>query len=399
MVKYSQSVDAILKNVKISAYKTLFMIKRHYLNKIEEYLKPNKVLVIYGPRQVGKTTLLKEYLKTYSGKLYESTGENLELRKVMESGDLSKITSFFTGYELVVIDEAQKIENIGIALKILVDQVEGIKVIATGSSSFDLSNKIGEPLVGRQTVLHLFPVSALELIENYGRMRVHEGLENNLIFGSYPEVVTTQGRQEKKDLLVQIRDSYLYKDILELENIKNSRKISDLLRLLAYQIGKEVSLQELGNSLDMSKNTVERYLELLEKSFVLVNVRGFSRNLRKEVSKISRYYFYDNGIRNAVIDNFNALEPRDDAGQLWENYLFIERMKNREYKRIYANQYFWRTYEKKEIDLVEERDGRLFGYEFKYNDKKVKPPKDWLETYDNAEFSVINKENYLDLIG
>lgn len=375
------------------------MIKRYYLEKIDEYLKPNKVLVIYGPRQVGKTTLLREYLKTYSGKLYKSTGENLELKKVLESGDLSKISSFFSDYELVVIDEAQKIENIGEALKILVDQIDNIRVIATGSSSFDLSNKIGEPLVGRQTVLHLFPISTIELSDNYGKMHLHEGLENSLIFGSYPEVVMARSWREKKDLLVQIRDSYLYKDILELENIKNSKKISDLLRLLAYQVGKEVSLQELGNSLDMSKNTVERYLELLEKSFVLVNVRGFSRNLRKEVHKTSRYYFYDNGIRNAVIDNFNALDVRDDVGQLWENYLFIERMKKRSYQKIYANQYFWRTYDRKEIDLVEERDGKLFGYEFKYGDKKVKAPKDWLETYNNAEFSVINKENYLDFIG
>lgn len=375
------------------------MIKRYYLDKIEKYLKPNKVLVIYGPRQVGKTTLVEEYLKTFSGKVYKSTGENAELRRVLQSDDFSQIIPFFEGYDLVVIDEAQKIENVGQGLKIIVDQIEGIKVIATGSSSFDLSNKIGEPLVGRQTVLRLFPISAIEFSDNYGNFRLHEELENNLVFGSYPEVITAKSFEEKKMILSQIRDSYLYKDILEIEKIKNSKKILDLLRLIAYQIGKEVSLQELGNSLNMSKNTVEKYLDLLEKSFVLVNVRGFSRNLRKEIYKTSRYYFYDNGIRNAVIDNFNLVDVRNDVGELWENYLFIERMKKREYERIFANQYFWRTYEKKEIDLVEEREGKLFGYEFKYRDgKKIKAPKDWIETYEEAEFEVISKDNYLEFI-
>ncbi len=375
------------------------MIKRYYLEKLNKYLKPNKVLVIYGPRQVGKTTLLNEYLKTFTGKIYKSTGENFELRKILESNNFSQIIPFFTGYDLVVIDEAQKIKNIGQGLKVIVDQIKGIKVIATGSSSFDLSNKIGEPLVGRQKILHLFPISAIELSQNYGKMNFYEELNNYLVFGSYPEIIMAQSFNEKKDLLAQIRDSYLYKDILELENIKNSKKILDLLRLVAYQIGKEVSLQELGNSLNMSKNTVEKYLDLMEKSFVLINVRGFSRNLRKEVYKTSRYYFYDNGIRNAVIDNFNSIETRNDVGELWENYLFIERMKKREYKKIYANQYFWRTYDKKEIDLIEERDGKLFGYEFKYKEKKkISAPKDWLETYKNAKFSVINKNNYLDFI-
>ncbi len=220
-----------------------------------------------------------------------------------------------------------------------------------------------------------------------------------LVFGSYPEVITAESFNQKKEILTLIRDSYLFKDILELENIKNSQKIFDLLRLIAFQIGHEVSLQELGTSLGMSKNTVERYLDLLEKAFVIKRVFGFSRNLRKEITKTSRFYFLDNGIRNAVIGNFNGLNNRDDIGQLWENYLFIERMKKREYKNIYASQYFWRTYDRKEIDLVEERDGKLFGYEFKWNTKKkIKAPKSWLESYSNAEFKVITPENYLNFI-
>jgi uncharacterized protein len=374
------------------------MITRYYSSRIKEYLKtPNKVIVLYGPRRVGKTTLIQEFLKDYSGKVYSSTGENVQLREVLESSDFSKIIAYFSGYDLMVIDEAQKVQNIGQGLKIVVDQIKDIRVIATGSSSFELFNKIGEPLVGRQRVFRLFPVAVLELIEEYGSMYAKENLENLLIFGSYPEVITSAPFEEKKEYLHQIRDSYLYRDILELEKVRNSRKIYDLLRLVAFQVGKEVSLQELASSLSMSKNTVERYLDLLEKSFVLINVRGFSRNLRKEVTKTSRYYFYDNGVRNAVAGNFNQLENRDDIGQLWENFLFIERLKKQAYHGIHANNYFWRTWDQKEIDFVEERDGKLYGYEFKWKGQS-KAPKDWLSTYKNAEFEVITKENYLDFI-
>ena len=374
------------------------MIKRYYLEKINKILKPNKVLVIYGPRQVGKTTLLNEFLKTYKGRVYSSTGENASLQRVLESSDFSKIIPYFKGYDLIVIDEAQKIRNVGQGLKIIVDQIKGIKVIATGSSSFDLSNKLGEPLVGRQRVKKLFPLSVMELIDNYGLMFPREELENLLIYGSYPEVITSKSYSEKKEYLIQVRDSYLYKDILEFEKIKNNRKILDILRLIAFQIGHEVSLQEIGNSLNLSKNTVERYLDLLEKSFVLINIRGFSRNLRKEVTKMSRYYFYDTGIRNAVIENFNPLENRNDIGALWENFIVMERLKKQAYKPIYANNYFWRTYDQKEIDWIEERDGKLFGYEIKWGNKKYKEPKLWKETYTNAKFKIINRENYLDFV-
>ena len=374
------------------------MIQRYYSPKINDYLVPNKVFVLYGPRQVGKTTLITEFLKEYHGKVYSSTGENTELRDILESDDFQKIISFFSGYDLVVIDEAQRIEHIGQGLKILVDQIDGIRVIATGSSSFALSNKVGEPLVGRQNIFTLFPVAALELREQYGPMHMRENLEQLLIYGSYPEVLTSTAFEEKRRYLTQIRDSYLYKDIFELERVKSSKKLLDLLRLLAFQIGHEVSLQELGASLGMSKNTVARYLDLLEKAFVLINVRGFSRNLRKEVTKTSRYYFYDTGVRNALIDNFNLLHNRNDIGQLWENFLFIERLKKRQYLNVYAQSYFWRTWDQQEIDLVEEREGKLFGYEFAFNERHKKPPRDWLATYPNAEFQIIHKENYLDFI-
>ncbi|OGY87339.1 MAG: hypothetical protein A2233_01400 [Candidatus Kerfeldbacteria bacterium RIFOXYA2_FULL_38_24] len=375
------------------------MFKRYYSDKIHSWLKPNKVLVLYGPRQVGKTTIIQNYLKQYKGKVYQSTGEDAGLKEILESNDFSKIISFFTGYDLIFIDEAQKIEHIGQGLKIIVDQIPKIRVIATGSSSFDLSNKIGEPLVGRQTVHTLFPISVLELKEEKGGAFLYQNLERLLIFGQYPEVLTSKNFADKIQYLFQIRDAYLYKDILELEQIRNSQKILQLLRLIAFQIGHEVSLQELGRQLGMSRNTVERYLDLLEKAFVIIRVGGFSRNLRKEITKISRYYFYDNGIRNALIGNFNFLNSRNDIGQLWENFLFIERMKKREYLGLYANYYFWRTWSQQEIDLVEERGGKLYGYEFKWqNHRNHNAPKEWLSEYQEASYDIIDQTNYLDFV-
>lgn len=374
------------------------MIKRFYDSIFSDFLVPNKVLILYGPRQVGKTTLVNAFLKTYRGRVYSSSGENYQLQTILASNDFSRIIPYFSDYDLVVIDEAQKIENIGQALKIIVDQIPNIRVIATGSSSFDLSNKVGEPLVGRQRIKHLFPVAALELVENYGRAYVWEQLDNLLVYGAYPEILTAVSLNEKKEYLAQLRDSYLYKDILELENIRAAKKIFQLLRLVAYQVGSQVSLQELGKSLEMSKNTVARYLDLLEKAFVLINVGGFSRNLRKEVTKTSRYYFYDLGVRNAVINNFSYPGDRNDMGQLWENFLFIERLKKLTYQQAFANFYFWRTWNRQEIDLVEERDGKLFGYEFKYNNKQPMAPALWRETYPEAGYQVVNRDNFMEFI-
>ena len=376
------------------------MIKRIYQDKLESMTVLGKVLVLYGPRRGGKTTLIETYLSTtYKGHVYKSTGENIQLREVLESSDFSRIVPYFSSYDLVFIDEAQKIENIGNGLKILVDQLPNTKVIATGSSSFDLSNKVGEPLVGRQFTYKLFPVSVDEISSTFGRAYVEENLNNLLVYGSYPEVLNAASFEEKRRYLVQIRDSYLFKDILELEGLKNSRKISDLLRLVAYQVGKEVSLTELAGALEISKNTVARYLDLLEKSFVLINLRGFSRNLRSEVTKSSKYYFYDNGVRNAVIDNFGFVGNREDIGALWENFLVVERLKKQTYDAIYTNNYFWRTWDKKEIDWVEDRGGNLYGYEFKYSKDQVSEPKKWKETYPGAEYKVVNKTNYFEFVG
>ena len=365
---------------------------------LEKYIEPKKVLVIYGPRQTGKTTLLQDYLQQTSLKYKLDTGDNIKTCNLFEHQDFDTILSYASGYELIVIDEAQRIPNIGLGLKILIDNLPEIKIIVTGSSSFELSGQIGEPLTGRKNTLTLFPISQLELKGLYNNYELKEQLNQFLIFGSYPEIITAKTKAQKIKKIEEITNSYLLKDILELERVKSSKILLDLLRLLAFQIGNEVSLNELGTQLGINHKTVARYIDIFEKSFILFNVRGFSRNLRKEVSKKSKYYFYDTGIRNALIANFNDFNLRNDVGHLWENFIFIERLKKRNYQDIFANTFFWRTWDKKEIDIVEERDGKLFGYECKWKQKKIKEPKDWKAQYAEASFEIISKENYLDFI-
>jgi hypothetical protein len=301
-----------------------------------------------------------------------------------------------------VIDEAQRIPQVGWGLKILVDQIPQIKIIATGSSSFELSGQIGEPLTGRKRTLILYPLAQLELAQIYNPYELKEKLSDFLIFGSYPAVLTVNEKKEKITVLEEITNSYLFKDILELEKIKSSRVLLDLLRLIAFQIGSEVSLTELGKMVGLNYKTVARYLDLLEKSFILFNLRGFSKNLRKEMVRKSKYYFYDLGIRNTLISNFNNLEMRDDQGKLWENFLASERLKTQQYRQIFANNYFWRTWSKQEIDWLEEREGKLFGFEFKFSSAKIKSPRvpsEFLKTYQNSQITVINPQNYLGFLG
>lgn len=371
------------------------VIKRHYEN-LGRYLKPNKVLVVYGPRQVGKTTLVKRFLNSSNFKYIYGNGGDVIVKEVFEGLNLTRIIEYSQGYELVVIDEAQKVSHIGEALKLLVDSVDNIKILVTGSSSFELAGQVGEPLTGRKTTLTLFPVSLLELKEQKNKFEIKQRLEQYLVYGSYPEVLTRESNKEKEEVLNEIISSYLLRDILELDKVKGSKILLDLLRLLAFQIGSEVSLTEIGSQLGMDKKTVGRYLDLFEKSFIIFNLRGYSRNLRDEIKEKSKYYFYDNGVRNAVISNFNSIAFRNDIGALWENFLFMERMKKRHYLGISANSFFWRTWGGQEIDLLEEREGRLFGYEFKYKEGKVKNPGKFLASYPQSSFQVINQENFLD---
>ncbi|HHD92298.1 MAG TPA: ATP-binding protein [Candidatus Portnoybacteria bacterium] len=365
---------------------------------ISKLLEPNKVLVILGPRQVGKTTLVKDFLSKTKLKYRFENGGDLDLHDWLGSLRLSNLRKNLSGYDLLVVDEAQKVPNIGEALKLIVDSFEGINVVVTGSASFELAGQVGEPLVGRMKDLRLYPIAQLEFAKMYSLGELEQQLADFMIYGSYPEILIAKNIEEKIFKIETLVNSYLLKDILEFEKVKDSKLLRKLLSLLAFQIGKEVSLNELANNLDINIRTVDRYLDLLEKSFIIYNVRGFSKNLRKEVVKTSRYYFYDNGVRNALISNFNSFDKRNDIGQLWENFLFMERLKKRTYNRIYANTYFWRTWDQKEIDLIEERGGELFGYEFKWGDKKPKPPKGWLETYSNAKYKVINRTNYLKFV-
>ncbi|MFH0854619.1 MAG: AAA family ATPase [Candidatus Falkowbacteria bacterium] len=373
------------------------MIERFYKN-IDKLLKPNRALIIYGPRRIGKTTLLKDYLNKTKYKYLLDTGDNVETGQIFGLPDFEKIIDYAAKYELIAIDEAQMIPNVGSGLKILVDHVPNIKVIATGSSSFDLANQVGEPLTGRKITINLYPILQLELLSIFNKYELKKNLHDFLIFGSYPEVITAKTRIEKITIIKEIVTSYLLKDVLAFERIKSPKVLLDLIKLLAFQIGSEVSFNELATKLSINARTVARYIDLLEKSFIIVNLGSFSRNLRKEVTRKNKYYFLDNGIRNGVIDQFNDLDKRDDIGKLWENFIIMERIKMLDYKKIYGHLYFWRTYEQKEIDIVEERDGKLSGYEIKWKKDKIKPPKDWLATYKNAEYKVISQDNYLDYV-
>lgn len=326
------------------------------------------------------------------------SGDDIFVKEYLSSDSIEKLKGFLGNKKLLVIDEAQEIENIGHNLKLIVDSVPDVEIIATGSSTFDLAKQVGEPLTGRKKVLQLFPISQLELDQIETRIETRAHIEERLIYGSYPEVVISSSNTDRTDYLREIISSYLYKDILRFDLVQKSKKLQDLLTLLAFQIGKEVSLSELATQLGMNRLTVERYLDLLEQVFVLINIRGFSRNLRSEVTKTSRYYFYDVGVRNALINNFNPLSLRNDVGELFENYLVLERIKKQHYTNLASNNYFWRTYDQKEIDWVEDREGMLHGYEFKWSSEKTKAPKLWFESYPQASFECINRENYLNFI-
>jgi len=373
-------------------------IPQKHLENLKQLVAPGKVVVICGPRRVGKTTLVKKYLKGVKRKSLLVDADDIVVRDYLESQSISKLRDFVGDHTLLVVDEAQHVTKIGLNLKLIVDHIPTIRIVATGSSSLDLAKDVGDPLTGRKFLLTLFPLAQMGISQIEKPHETQANLESRLIYGSYPEIITMQSNVSREEYLREIISSYLFKDILALEGIRYANKLVKLLQLLAFQIGKEVSLTEVGTQLGMSKNTVERYLDLLEKVFVIYRLSGFSRNLRKEITKNQRYYFFDTGIRNALIQNFNPVAIRDDLGELWENYIITERLKKREYLRHATHSYFWRTYDKKEIDLVEEQRGKLFGYEIKWKDSPVRSPKDWHENYPDAHYQVIHRENYLHFI-
>lgn len=365
---------------------------------IAKYLPNNKVLIIYGPRQVGKTTLIKHFLTTFSGKFQYYTGDDLDFAAALSKCSLDLMRKMFTGLSLLVIDEAQKIDNIGQAVKLIVDNIDDIQVIMTGSSSFDLANKTGETLTGRKQVLTMYPIAQTELLSVESQYEIEKKLPEYLVYGKYPAVLIADTYEQKEIKLRELVNSYLLKDILAFDLVRNSKVIYDLLKLLAFQIGSEVSLNELATNLEIDKNTVARYIDLLEKSFVIFSLGGFSRNLRKEVYKSQKYYFYDLGIRNALISNFNNLDTRDDVGNLWENFVIIERIKRNSYTNTSPNYYFWRTYDMQEIDFIEDINNHLWAYEFKWGRNRNSRNSAFEEAYKNATIKMVNKENYFEFI-
>ncbi len=373
------------------------MIYRFLTDDILKSLHPGFVTGLFGARRTGKTFLMEQIRDRIEGKqILMVQGDNLDVAEILSSQRLSVLKQFTAGYDYLFIDEAQKIPGIGDNLKLIVDNIPELAVFVTGSSAFDLKNKIGEPLTGRSKYFYLYPIAQLELKDDF--LTSKENLESRLIYGSYPQIMTATTEMERRDMLESIKNGVLLKDILELDNLKDSLFILNLLRLIAFQIGNDVSATELANRLGVSKNTVTRYLELLEKCYILFSLPGFSRNLRKEITKSHRYFFWDNGIRNVVISNFNRLSLRDDTGRLWENFCISERLKRNHNLRMHCNYFFWRTYDQKEIDLIEESDGYLTGFEFKWTEKTAKIPHEFLATYKNSTFNIIHKENYLDFV-
>lgn len=355
-----------------------------------------KIMLIYGPRQVGKTTLVKQLGRESGLKFKYLSADFRENEDLLIQRELKSLANLTEGYQLLIIDEAQRIPDIGLTLKILYDEFPHIKVIATGSSSFELANQTAEPLTGRKTVFHLFPFSLKEIVLEKNKFELDQELEELLIYGLYPEIFCAPTNQ-KRSLLGEICDSYLFKDVFQLANVKYTAKIRDLLRLLAFQVGQLVSINELSQQLSINRETVERYIDLLEKSFVIFRLPAYNRNLRKEIAKMDKFYFYDTGIRNYLIDNLKPLNLRNDSGSLWENFVVAERRKQLHYDRKMVRSYFWRTYTGSEIDYVEEGEDGLKGFEIKMSKDRIKPPKLWMEEY-RGEFHLINRKNYLDLL-
>jgi predicted AAA+ superfamily ATPase len=376
----------------------MITITRNLQQKIVLNMKPNKVVLIFGARRVGKTVLMSQIMGQFEGKKLILNGEDYDALALLEHRSVSNYRNLLNGVELLVIDEAQHIPEIGTKLKLIVDEIQGVRIIVSGSSSFDLFNKSGEPLVGRSVPFHLMAFSQTEISQTENRLQTQQNLESRLIYGSYPEVVLMSNNDQRKEYLRNIVNAYLLKDILMFDDIKNASKMRELLQLIALQIGSEVSYEELGRRLNMSKNTVEKYLDLLSKTFIIFRLGGFNRYLRKEVTKAGKWYFYDVGIRNALISAFTSLSLRQDVGALWENYLISERIKKNTNENLDKTLYFWRTYDGQEVDLIETEGDEIAAFEFKWGDKQPEAPVAFSQNYPQATFQVVNKSNYLEIL-
>lgn len=373
-------------------------IKREIEKLLFDEIVPGKAVILFGARRVGKTVLLEQIMKRFSGKVSLLNGEDISTEMMFSKKTIQNYQQILNGTDLLVIDEAQNIRGIRSILKLIVDHIKTTSVLVTGSSSFDLFNQFGEPLVGRSYEFKLFPFSIQELSNHETRIDTIQKLEERLVYGTYPELSSISDFSKKQIYLNEIANAYLLKDILMVDGIKNSGKMRDLLRLVAFQSGSEVSYDELGKQLSLSRNTVEKYLDLLAKTFVIFKLPAFSSNPRKEVSKSSKWYFYDNGIRNAVISDFRPLSLRQDVGVLWENFMISERIKRFNNHRELVNFYFWRSYSAQEIDLIEVQNGEIRAFEFKWGEKIPKEPSVFGNHYPNAHFQVVNRTNFLDFL-
>lgn len=372
------------------------MVERLLYKTIENKLFVGKVIILTGARQVGKTTLLKQLLRQKEGVLWLN-GDELQVQNLFANASADRLLSEFSNSKIVILDEAQRIENIGLRLKLIADSDSEVQVIATGSSAFELANKVNEPLTGRKWEYQMFPLSFGEMVAHHGKLKEMRMLPRRIIYGYYPEVVTNDGNEV--EILKLLTDAYLYKDILSWESIKHPDKLQTLLRALAYQVGSQVSYNELSQMCSMDSKTVERYINLLEQCYIIFRLPSFSRNLRHELKSSRKIYFYDNGIRNALIADYRAPEVRQDIGALWENFVIAERMKSNEYYHRWVNRYFWRTKQQQEIDYLEESGGKLHAYEMKWNPRaKASITKTFTEAYPNSEFQVITTDNIADFL-
>jgi len=370
------------------------LLKEKLLNKMDDH----KALVILGPRQSGKTTLVNSLTEQIGIPFLWWNGDDFRVRSMLSELSLANLQSLIGKSPLLVIDEAQRIENIGLCIKIIIDNIPGVKVIATGSSAFELANRINESMTGRKWEYVLLPLSYKEMVLHHGELKERSLLSHRMIYGYYPEVINNPGNE--KDTLKQLADSYLYKDILTWEKIHKPDRMEKLARALAFQVGNQVSYHELGQITGLDNQTVEKYIDLLEKAFIVYRLGTLSRNLRNELKSTRKIYFFDNGIRNALINSFNPLEMRDDTGALWENFLMTERLKYIHTHNFWCNRYFWRTHAQQEIDYIEEFDGKLHAYEFKWNPKrKGKIPATFLKAYPGSETAIITTENFKGFVG
>lgn len=373
--------------------------EREIVSEMERKLLPNKAVLLFGARRTGKTVAVEQLLAKVDGTPLVLNGEDADARALLDNCTIANYKSLLDGFDILVIDEAQHVSEIGKKLKLIVDEVPNIRVVASGSSSFDLKNQTGEPLVGRASQFLLTPFSQAEISKKESLLDTRQNLETRLLYGAYPDVVLSESNKDRSDYLHSLVDAYLLKDILSVDGLKSASKMLDLLRLISFQIGSEVSYDEIGKQIGLSRNTVEKYLDLLSKVYVIYRVGGYARNLRKEVSKAGKWYFYDLGVRNAVINNFSALSLRQDVGAIWENYLISERLKCSYNRRLHHEFYFWKTYDRQEIDLIEcSDDSSIEAFEIKWGDKKPKCPVAFASAYSTASYTVLSKDNYLDYV-